>query len=116
VVLWAIKHDVELLSVQDPEILAGSDLALLLGAIGGMRNHQDSKRKSLAVKDGMRLRATQRGRYMGGRRPFGYRYRDTREDGRGTGPIVPYEPEAAVVRRVFAQYVRGIPRTRSLGP
>jgi DNA invertase Pin-like site-specific DNA recombinase len=27
IVLWAIKHDVELLSVQDPEILAGGDLA-----------------------------------------------------------------------------------------
>src|SRR5690349_13484808 len=36
VVLWAIKNNVELLSKQDPEILAGGDLALLLGAIGGM--------------------------------------------------------------------------------
>ena len=54
----------------------------------------------------------QRGRYIGGRRPFGYVYRETREDGRGTGPIVPYEPEAAVVRRIFAEYVRGIPQNQ----
>lgn len=60
VVLWAIKANVELLSVQDPEILAGGDLALLLGAIGGMRNHQDSKRKGLAVKGGIRRRAVER--------------------------------------------------------
>lgn len=71
IVLWAIKQNVELLSVQDPEILAGGDLALLLGAIGGMRNHQDSKRKSLAVTAGLRRRAG-RGKLSGGPRPYGY--------------------------------------------
>ena len=75
IVLWAIKHDVELLSVQDPEILAGGDMALLLGAIGGMRNHQDSKRKSLSVTDGHRRRAVERGQFVG-RAPYGYLFED----------------------------------------
>lgn len=99
VVLWAIKHDVELLSVQDPEILAGGDLALLLGAIGGMRNHQDSKRKSLAVKDGMRRRA-ERGKLSGGPRPYGYRWSE--------GGLVVVPTEAAVVRRLFEQTTTGM--------
>jgi DNA invertase Pin-like site-specific DNA recombinase len=108
VVLWAIKNDVELLSKQDPEILSGGDLALLLGAIGGMRNHQDSKRKGNAVKDGMRRRAVERRRFIGGRRPFGYRHRDRRDDGGGTGPLVIEQREAPVVRRIFSEFLRGV--------
>jgi DNA invertase Pin-like site-specific DNA recombinase len=97
-VVWAIKHDVELLSVQDPEILAGGDLALVLGALGGMRNHQDSKRKSLAVRDGMKRRA-ERGQFIGGRPPYGY-------EGGAEG-LVPVPAQAAVVVRVFTAHVHG---------
>jgi DNA invertase Pin-like site-specific DNA recombinase len=71
IVLWAIKHDVELLSVQDPEMLAGGDTALLMGAIGGMRNNEDSKRKSLAVKDGI-ARTVKRGEWRGSAAPEGF--------------------------------------------
>jgi site-specific DNA recombinase len=106
-VVWAIKSDVQLLSVQDPEMLAGGEMGLLMGVIGGMRNHQDSKRKGLAVKGGIRRRAVERRQFIGGRRPFGYRHRDTTEDGRGTGPLVIDKAEAAIVRRVFAEYVAG---------
>lgn len=108
IVLWAIKNDVELLSKQDPEILAGGDLALLLGAIGGMRNHQDSKRKGKSVADGMRRRAVERGAFIGGRRPFGLRHRDRRDDGSGTGPLVIEQREAPVVRRMFSEFLRGV--------
>lgn len=107
IVVWAIKANVDLLSVQDPEILAGGDMALLLGAVGGMRNHQDSKRKGLAVKAGHKRRAVERKQFVGGRRPYGYRYRDTHEDGTTHGPLVIVEPEAAILRRVFAEYVAG---------
>jgi DNA invertase Pin-like site-specific DNA recombinase len=98
IVLWAIKRDVQLLSVQDPEMLAGGDMALLLGVIGGMRNHQDSKRKSLSVKDGMRRRA-ERGEWVGGHPPYGY-------TSSGQGMVV-VPAQAAVVRRVFTDYASG---------
>ena len=107
VVLWAIKSDVQLLSAQDPEMLAGGDMALLLGAIGGMRNHQDSKRKGLAVKGGIRRRAVERGQFVGGRRPYGYRQRDTTDEGRGSGPLVVDQAEAAIVRRIFGEFIAG---------
>ncbi len=72
VVLWALKHDVELLSVQDPEMLSGGDMALLMGAIGGMRNNEDSKRKGSSVKDGLR-RTVERGEWRGSAAPEGFR-------------------------------------------
>jgi DNA invertase Pin-like site-specific DNA recombinase len=107
IVLWAIKHDVQLLSLQDPEILAGGDMALLLGAIGGMRNHQDSKRKGLAVKSGMQRRA-RRGLHNGGPRPYGYLWQPYMDDrGETTKRLVVYEPEAAVIRRIYAEFVGG---------
>jgi DNA invertase Pin-like site-specific DNA recombinase len=105
IVLWAIKNDVALLSVQDPEMLSGGEMGLLMGVIGGMRNHQDSKRKSAAVKSGMR-RAAERGQFIGGRRPYGYRHRDTDDDGSTSGPLVVDGAEAAVVRRIFSDYLR----------
>jgi DNA invertase Pin-like site-specific DNA recombinase len=105
VVVWAIKSDVQLLSVQDPEMLAGGDMALLMGAIGGMRNNQDSKRKGDAVKGGLKRRAA-RGRYSG-RRPFGLRYTDAIEDGKSAGILEVDPQEAAVVRRIYAEFVAG---------
>lgn len=98
VVLWALKAGVQLVSVQDPEILAGGDLQLLLGAIGGMRNHQDSKRKGLAVKGGMARRA-KRGLANGGPRPYGFE--------RTAQGLVILEPEAAIIRRIFAEFIAG---------
>ena len=99
VALWALKHDVRLVSVQDPEMLPEGELALLLSTIGGMRNHQDSKRKSLSVKDGMRRRAA-RGVPTGGAPPFGYRWRD--------GQLVPVPAEAEVVRRIYDDWINGL--------
>ena len=51
-------------------------MALLMGAIGGMRNFEDSKRKSAAVKDGMRRKRERDG--YGGRVTDGYRVEDSR--------------------------------------
>lgn len=103
IVIWAIKRDIQLLSVQAPEILAGGDLALVLGAIGGMRNHQDSKRKSLAVQAGM-LRRAERGKLAGGPRPYGYWWIGPK--GEKSLEVVP--AEAVVVLRIFRDYVNGV--------
>ncbi len=100
IVLWALKAGVTLRSVQDPEILAGGDMALLLGAIGGMRNHEDSRRKSLAVKDGMKRRAG-RGQANGGPRPYGFDW------GPAGGGLVVRQAEAGVVRRIYGEYLAG---------
>src|SRR5205823_2563912 len=98
IVLWAVKNEVQLLSVQDPEMLAGGDMALLLGAIGGMRNHQDSKRKGLAVSAGHRRRVTERGKAShGGRRLFGFAWIDEIRDGRKDARMEVVESEAAIV-------------------
>jgi site-specific DNA recombinase len=120
IVLWAIKHGVDLLSAQDPEILAGGDYGLLMGAVGGMRNHQDSKRKGLAVKDGLRRRVTECRQFVGGRRPYGYEWVPERgpdgqlveRRGRLVKRLEPVPAEAAVVRRIFAEYLRGVAQNR----
>ncbi len=105
---WAAEHRVRLLSVQDPATFTDDPLmAQLMGAIMGLRNAEDSKRKSLAVKDGIWRRAVGRGQYIGGRRPYGYRHRDTTDDGRTTGPLVIVDSEAAIIRRIFGEWVAG---------
>jgi site-specific DNA recombinase len=83
-------------------------LAQLMGAVAGMRNHQDSARKAKAVKSGIRRRAVERRQFVGGRRPYGYRHRDITPARTGTGPLVIDQSEAAVVRRIFSEYVRGV--------
>jgi DNA invertase Pin-like site-specific DNA recombinase len=95
VVLWAIKSNVELLSVQDPEMLAGGDLTILMGAIGGMRNHEDSKRKSLATRDGLSRRINE-GKPVGAI-PFGYRHQDLKDE---TGEVVRDKKGKPITERV----------------
>jgi site-specific DNA recombinase len=112
IVLWAIKHDVELHSVMDPEILAGGDMALLMSAVGAMKGHGESKVKSESVKKGMSRQAA-KGRFVGGRVPFGYR-----GVGKGGDRRLEEVPaQAQVVRSIFADYVAGVSArelTRSL--
>jgi DNA invertase Pin-like site-specific DNA recombinase len=101
IVLWAIKHDVALHSVMDPEILAGGDFALVMGAIGAMKGHGESKVKSESVKKGMRRRA-ERGEWVGGHPPYGLE-----PAGRYDPPTV-VEHKAEVVRSVFTDYASGL--------
>ena len=67
VALWALKNDVRVRTIQDPETFRD----LLYAVVTGQRNHEDSRRKGLASAAGRR-RAVERGDYTGAK-PDGYR-------------------------------------------
>lgn len=67
VALWALKNDVSVRTIQDPETFRD----LLYAVVTGQRNHEDSRRKGLASAAGRR-RAVERGDYTGAK-PDGYR-------------------------------------------
>jgi site-specific DNA recombinase len=97
IVLWGVKHDVTIRSVQD-DLFADDRVALLMGALMGHRNTEDSKRKSEAVRAGMKRRR-EAGKHNGGRRPYGYRLLN--------GELLIDEDEALVVRRIFFEFDAG---------
>ncbi len=66
VALWALKHEVKIRTIQDPDTFRD----LLYAVVTGQRNHEDSRRKSLAVQAGCQ-RAAARGDFVG-YRPDGY--------------------------------------------
>jgi site-specific DNA recombinase len=92
--LWAIKSGVKIRSIQDPQTFAD----LLYAVVTGQRNHEDSKRKSLAVRAGHDRRA-KRGQFHGGQRPYGYRIED--------GILIVIEREAVIVRRIYSEAMAG---------
>jgi DNA invertase Pin-like site-specific DNA recombinase len=67
VALWALKNDVRVRTIQDPDTFRD----LLYAVVTGQRNHEDSRRKGLASAAGRR-RAVERGDYTGAK-PDGYR-------------------------------------------
>jgi DNA invertase Pin-like site-specific DNA recombinase len=67
IALWALKHDVRVRTLQDPETFRD----LLYAVVTGQRNNEDSTRKGLATQAGIK-RAAQRGEYIGSL-PDGYR-------------------------------------------
>lgn len=97
--LWAIKASVKLRSVQDPQTFGD----LLYTVVTGQRNHEDSRRKGLAVRDGLERRA--RKGLVSTRPPYGYRYRDRLADEEAELEIIP--EQAAIVRRIFAEFLAG---------
>ena len=94
--LWAMKSAVTLRSVQDD----GTCENLIMAAVMGERNAEDSRRKSLAVQAGKARRA-QRGQSHGGPRAYGYKY-----PGHGQ-PMRPVPAEAVIVERIFAEFLAG---------
>ena len=62
VALWALKNDVRVRTIQDPDTFRD----LLYAVVTGQRNHEDSRRKGLASAAGRR-RAVERGDYTGSR-------------------------------------------------
>jgi site-specific DNA recombinase len=93
--LWAIKAGVKLRSVQDPQTFGD----LLYTVVTGQRNHEDSRRKSLSVKDGLERRA-RRG-LTSGQRIYGYQLRP---DGEGLD-VDPFEK--TIVQRIFREFIAG---------
>jgi DNA invertase Pin-like site-specific DNA recombinase len=66
IALWALKRDVTVRTVQDPDTFRD----LLYAVVTGQRNNEDSRRKGLASAAGRR-RAVERGEYSGAK-PDGY--------------------------------------------
>jgi DNA invertase Pin-like site-specific DNA recombinase len=66
IALWALKQDVAVKTVQDPDTFRD----LLYAVVTGQRNNEDSRRKGLASAAGRR-RAVERGEYTGAK-PDGY--------------------------------------------
>jgi DNA invertase Pin-like site-specific DNA recombinase len=94
--LWAIKHNVTILSVQDPQTFGD----LLYAVVTGQRNHEDSARKSAATRDGVRRRK-ERGQPVG---PLseGYTVQATIQDGRPvTSRVVDQERMDDIVMRAM---------------
>jgi site-specific DNA recombinase len=93
------RHGVRLRTVED-DFFADDRIGLLMAAVQGQRNSEDSRRKSESVAAGLRRRAEERGMFSGPA-PYGYRYA---KDGSG---LVVVEAEAEIVRRIFSAYVAG---------
>jgi DNA invertase Pin-like site-specific DNA recombinase len=103
ILFWARRHNVQLRSVQDDFAFTHPLLTFALGE----RNYEDSRRKGLAVKSGMQRRA-KRGLHNGGPRPYGYLWQAyTDEHGDIRKRLVVHEPEAAIIRRIYAEFVAG---------
>ena len=83
--LWALKASVKLRSVQDDHNLDDMLRAVLIGE----RNFEDSKRKALATKAGMK-RSVENGKRQGGPTPFGFK-----------------EGEAPILESIFRDFVAG---------
>src|SRR5207245_7427212 len=93
------RHGVRLRTVED-DFFADDRIGLLMAAVQGQRNSEDSRRKSESVAAGLKRRAVERGMFSGPA-PYGYRYA---EDGSG---LVTVAAEAEIVRRIFIEYVAG---------
>jgi DNA invertase Pin-like site-specific DNA recombinase len=99
VALWALKAGVRIHCVQDPSTFEN----LVMAAVMGERNTEDSRRKALAVKAGL-ARRRQRGLHNGGTAGYGYLYRRNADDERERVVDPSLVP---MVRRIFAEYLTG---------
>jgi DNA invertase Pin-like site-specific DNA recombinase len=102
--VWALKHDVMILSVQDPQTFP-ADTSMTYTALMGDRNHEDSARKSAATRDGLRRRA-ERGAPVGAI-PLGFRVEPTVVDGQVITRRVIDDDGAVTVQRIFDLIARG---------
>lgn len=94
--LWALKSNITICSVQDPQTFRDD---LIYAALTGQRNHEDSARKSSATRDGLRRRK-ERGEPVGAV-PLGYRVIDEVTNGRAVARRVIDPTGSATVERIF---------------
>jgi DNA invertase Pin-like site-specific DNA recombinase len=96
------RHNVTLRTVED-DFFADDRIGLMMAAVQGQRNSEDSRRKSAAVRAGMK-RSQKRGVYVGGK-AYGLAWRRDENDER-----LPYFlPEAIpIIRRIFSEYLKGV--------
>jgi hypothetical protein len=92
--------------MQDPQTFDVT--GLVHAALMGDRNHDDSVRKGASVKDGLRRRAAERGKLVGGPRPFGYRWKAELVDGRKVSHLEIVRGEDDVVRRIYNDTLSGL--------
>jgi site-specific DNA recombinase len=81
---------------------------LLRAAFEGERSTDESARKAQAVAAGLRRRAAERGKIVGGPRPYGYVWVPELVDGRKVSHLEVVPTEAEVVRRMFNDTVNGV--------
>lgn len=92
VTLWANKAGVTIVSLQDPRACE----SILDAALMGMRNNEDSERKSQATKSGLR-RTVERGEWRGGIVPGGYEVeRVVGDGGRVTRKLVKHPDDEPI--------------------
>jgi site-specific DNA recombinase len=92
------RHGVRLRTVED-DFFADDRIGLLMAAVQGQRNTEDSRRKAESVRAGMKRRA-ERGMFSGPR-PYGYEY------AKDESGLMINTAEAEIVRRIFAEYCAG---------
>lgn len=106
--IWALQTGVTIDSSHDPETFAHDDL--IYPVLSGKRNFDDSKRKSQAVRGGLKRRAEEKGLpHGGGNRQYGYQWSDSKEE----NGVVLFPPEAEVIRmRMRVPTLAGVSRTQ----
>ena len=98
----ALKRDVQVRTVQDPDTFRD----LLYAVVTGQRNHEDSRRKGLAVAAGRR-RAVERGDYTGAISD-GYRRVVEVDDTGAISKRLEIDPERrALIEMIFAMALHG---------
>jgi DNA invertase Pin-like site-specific DNA recombinase len=102
IALWALKRDVKVRTVQDPDTFRD----LLYAVVTGQRNHEDSRRRGLSIAAGRR-RAAARGDYIG-YRPDGYLARTEIDDHGAVKKRLVMDPERQpVIEMIFRMALRG---------
>jgi len=102
IALWALKHDVRVRTLQDPDTFRD----LLYAVVTGQRNNEDSKRKAIATQAG-RKRAIARGQFVA-HLPDGYKlHRELDQNGELRKRMVIDPERRALFELIFRLALRG---------
>jgi DNA invertase Pin-like site-specific DNA recombinase len=102
IALWALKHDVKVRTIQDPDTFRD----LLYAVVSGERNHEDSRRRGLATAAGLR-RSAIRGNHLG-LPPDGYRWEVELDPSGSVKKRLVIDPERRpVIEMIFRLALRG---------